>query len=124
MYPDVPQAVPDTVVPESIVRQTSLTSVCVFGQAEFVGNVEKKTVDMLMRVVVFVFLTEGHPIIAADHGDIPGEPQEFQGMPYRVMKPLDFDSENVYPVIVSLHGTGGKGANHDRQLKDGSRQLP
>ena len=50
-------------------------------------------------------------------------PQVFQGMPVRVMKPLKFDERNKYPVIVSLHGAGGKGTNNGKQLKDWNRQL-
>lgn len=49
------------------------------------------------------------------------EPQEFEGMPCRVMKPLEFDAKQSYPVIVSLHGAGGKGTGNDKQLKDWRR---
>ncbi len=55
--------------------------------------------------------------------DAPYEPQVVDGMPCRVMKPLGFDSTKGYPVIVSLHGAGGKGTNNDKQLKDWNRQL-
>ena len=51
------------------------------------------------------------------------EPQVFEGMPCRLMKPLGFDAKNSYPVIVSLHGAGGRGTNNDKQLKDWNRQL-
>jgi predicted peptidase len=51
------------------------------------------------------------------------EPQLFEGMPCRVMKPLGFDAKQSYPVIVSLHGAGGKGTGNDKQLKDWNRQL-
>lgn len=51
------------------------------------------------------------------------EPQVFEGMPVRVMKPLNFDESEKYPVIVSLHGAGGRGTNNDKQLKDWNRQL-
>ncbi|MDV6031504.1 MAG: prolyl oligopeptidase family serine peptidase [Phycisphaera sp. RhM] len=51
------------------------------------------------------------------------EPRVFDGMPVRVMKPLGFDSNKNYPVIVSLHGAGGKGTNNQKQLKDWNRQL-
>jgi predicted peptidase len=50
-------------------------------------------------------------------------PQVFEGMPVRVMKPLGFDLEKSYPLIVSLHGAGGKGTKNDKQLKDWNRQL-
>ena len=51
------------------------------------------------------------------------EPQVFEGMPCRVMKPLGFDAKQSCPVIVSLHGAGGKGTGKDKQLKDWNRQL-
>lgn len=51
------------------------------------------------------------------------EPQTFNEMPVRVMKPLGFDATQQYPVIVSLHGAGGKGSNNQKQLKDRNRQL-
>ncbi|MAH13902.1 MAG: alpha/beta hydrolase, partial [Verrucomicrobia bacterium] len=39
------------------------------------------------------------------------------------MKPIKFDSAKKYPVILSLHGAGGKGTNNRKQLKDWNRQL-
>ena len=51
------------------------------------------------------------------------EPQTFHGLPVRVMKPIDFDPSKSYPVILSLHGAGGKGTNNDKQLKDWNKQL-
>ena len=39
------------------------------------------------------------------------------------MKPFGFDASKKYPVIVSLHGAGGKGANNSKQLKDWNEQL-
>ena len=44
-------------------------------------------------------------------------------IPCRVMKPIKFDSAKKYPVILSLHGAGGKGTNNRKQLKDWNRQL-
>ena len=38
--------------------------------------------------------------------------REFQGMPYRLMKPVDFAPETSYPLVVSLHGAAGRG-NHN-----------
>ena len=45
------------------------------------------------------------------------------GIPCRVMKPIKFDITKKYPVILSLHGAGGKGTNNRKQLKDWNRQL-
>ena len=44
-------------------------------------------------------------------------------MPYRLLKPLGFDSSKHYPVIVSLHGAGGRGKDNRKQLKDWNKLL-
>ncbi len=51
------------------------------------------------------------------------EAHNFQGMPYRLMRPYNFDSHQKYPVIISLHGAGGKGTDNRKQLKIWNRQL-
>ena len=63
------------------------------------------------------------PLFAAERWIDLYEPQVFDGMPCRVMKPLGFESTKKYPLIVSLHGAGGKGTNNRKQLKDWNRQL-
>ncbi|MBT8046096.1 MAG: dienelactone hydrolase family protein [Pontiella sp.] len=45
------------------------------------------------------------------------EANSFEEMPYRLLKPLGFDAAQSYPVIVSLHGAGGKGADNIKQLR-------
>ena len=44
-------------------------------------------------------------------------------IPYRLMKPANFNPEKKYPVILSLHGAGGRGTNNKKQLKDWNKQL-
>jgi predicted peptidase len=61
--------------------------------------------------------------MAADRWYDLYEPQVFDSMPCRVMKPQGFEEERKYPVIVSLHGAGGKGTKNDKQLKDWNKQL-
>ena len=39
------------------------------------------------------------------------EPHIYNEMPYRLMTPLHFDSNKRFPVIVSLHGGGGRGTD-------------
>ena len=39
------------------------------------------------------------------------EPSEYKGMPYRLMKPANFDPAKTYPLILSRHGAGGKGTD-------------
>lgn len=51
------------------------------------------------------------------------KPYPSERMPCRVMMPLEFDAKQRYPVIVSLHGGGGRGTGNDKQLKDWNRQL-
>ncbi len=51
------------------------------------------------------------------------EPQANGKLPYRLMKPLRFDPERRYPVIVSLHGGGGTGTDNRKQLRDWNKLL-
>jgi len=51
------------------------------------------------------------------------EPHASQKMPCRLMKPIDFEAGRSYPVIVSLHGGGGKGTDNRKQLKGWNRLL-
>ncbi|MDD7986585.1 prolyl oligopeptidase family serine peptidase [Lentisphaera marina] len=46
------------------------------------------------------------------------EPGKYDYMPYRLMKPIDYDSSKSYPLILSLHGAGGRGTNNIKNLKD------
>lgn len=78
---------------------------------------------MMINQTFMLFLVVGLTANAADPWDSVYEPQVFEGLPFRVMKPFGFDAKKNYPVIVSLHGAGGKGTNNDKQLKDWNRQL-
>ena len=51
------------------------------------------------------------------------EPHVDDATPYRLMKPMGFDSNIRYPVIVSLHGGGGRGADNRKQLRDWNKLL-
>ncbi len=51
------------------------------------------------------------------------EPHVDGEMSYRLMKPMGFDSSKRYPVIVSLHGGGGRGADNRKQLRDWNKIL-
>lgn len=51
------------------------------------------------------------------------EPHMYNDMPYRLMKPLNFDSKKKYPLIVSLHGGGGRGSDNLRQLRNWNELL-
>ena len=51
------------------------------------------------------------------------EPQADGELPYRLMRPVAFDAGKLYPVIVSLHGGGGRGADNRKQLRVWNRLL-
>ena len=51
------------------------------------------------------------------------EPHADDEMPYRLMRPIGFDPDKRYPVIVSLHGGGGRGADNRKQLRGWNRLL-
>lgn len=51
------------------------------------------------------------------------KPFKFEGMPLRVMAPVQLEEGKKYPLILSLHGAGGKGNNNSKQLKDWNKQL-
>lgn len=44
-------------------------------------------------------------------------------MPYRLMRPVDFQAGKKYPVIISLHGAGQRGNDNSKQLKAWPQQL-
>ena len=47
------------------------------------------------------------------------EARTFNGMPYRLMKPIDLadNLEKTYPLILSLHGAGGRGNDNKKNLR-------
>ncbi|MFP6764534.1 MAG: hypothetical protein VB858_12980, partial [Planctomycetaceae bacterium] len=63
----------------------------------------------MTRLFFAGLLLTGHAASAAERWDAVYAPHVFKGLPYRLMKPADFDSNQRYPVIISLHGAGGKG---------------
>lgn len=45
------------------------------------------------------------------------EEDSLGGTKYRIMKPIDHDANRSYPLILSLHGAGGRGNNNYSQLR-------
>ncbi len=43
---------------------------------------------------------------------------EFQGIPYRLLAPENYDSSKKYPLILSLHGAGGVGDDNLSSMRD------
>lgn len=77
----------------------------------------------MMRTIAVGLLLAGCALGAPGSLNTLYVPQVFEGMPCRVMKPINFDAAKTYPVILSLHGGGGKGKDNMKQLKDWNRQL-
>ena len=69
-----------------------------------------------------VLLTPAANAVASDWRDLY-EPLDSKEIPCRVMKPIRMDAGQKYPVIVSLHGAGGKGTDNRKQLKVWNKQL-
>jgi len=44
------------------------------------------------------------------------KPGEFKGVQYRLMKPIDFDPSQTYPLILSLHGGSGRGTHNIKNI--------
>ena len=42
----------------------------------------------------------------------------YKTMPYRLLKPINFNSNGKFPIIISLHGAGGRGSDNVKQIKD------
>lgn len=39
-------------------------------------------------------------------------------LPYRLLKPLDYDASKKYPLVIFLHGSGERGTDNEAQLKN------
>jgi len=44
-------------------------------------------------------------------------------LPYRLLKPIDFDPQQKYPLVLFLHGAGERGDDNAKQLVHGGRNL-
>jgi len=46
------------------------------------------------------------------------EKANFEGLPYRLVKAFEYDPQQQYPLILCLHGMGGRGSDNIAQLKN------
>ena len=46
------------------------------------------------------------------------EAHQIGDLPYRLSRPIHFDKTKKYPVILSLHGAGGRGTDNRKQIVD------
>jgi poly(3-hydroxybutyrate) depolymerase len=44
-------------------------------------------------------------------------------LPYRLLKPLEYDPEQKYPLVLFLHGAGERGDDNEKQLFHGGRNF-
>ena len=56
------------------------------------------------------------------------EPREYAGdggkvLKYRLLKPLEFDPQEKYPLVIFLHGAGERGDDNAAQLKHGMKDF-
>lgn len=56
------------------------------------------------------------------------EPREFQGegdkvLKYRLLKPLGYNPNKIYPLVIFLHGAGERGDDNSVQLKHGMAEF-
>ena len=47
----------------------------------------------------------------------------FEGAPYRLFVPSDYTARKRYPLVVFLHGGGGRGNDNQAHLRDGNGML-
>lgn len=83
----------------------------------------------LFGLSVLFVSTQTQSVAQESKGSRPQEwvdlyvPHADEEMPYRLMEPMGFEAIKRYPVIVSLHGGGGRGNDNRKQLKVWNEQL-
>jgi len=76
-----------------------------------------------ISIVLFIFFTSY--FAQAQNNELL---QAFEGMsytsesggilPYRLLKPLEYDASKKYPLVIFLHGSGERGSDNEAQLKN------
>ena len=79
---------------------------------------------MIARPIIVMFLAflNYSMAVAADNTDRYEGRQHKQGdfvLPYRLLKPKDYDPKQKYPVVLFLHGGGERGTDNQKQLIHG-----
>src|SRR5262245_48666976 len=61
---------------------------------------------------------------AQAQGDLPLDKRTYTDakgkvLPYRLLKPADYDAKQKYPLVLFLHGAGERGDDNEKQLVHG-----
>jgi predicted peptidase len=81
-----------------------------------------------MRLLA-LFIVGGLPLTvpvsaqSLDPNDLRLLQRSFNGRPYRLWVPEDYDRGRSYPLVLFLHGGAGRGAENERHLLDGNGML-
>lgn len=79
-----------------------------------------------MRILLLLLATTTIPSIVANAG-MPDSAKRFEAhvfetasgesIPYRLLKPQDYDSDRLYPLVLFFHGYGESGSDNKQQLR-------
>ncbi len=64
-----------------------------------------------LRYMMLILLISLSNQVAVNAG-VPGEAKNYDGMPYRLFIPENYDAEQDYPLVLCFHGAGGRGDNN------------
>src|SRR5258708_4910314 len=71
---------------------------------------------LLLPLVFVAFL---RPLLAEDYEVRTFTAADGRTLPYRLLKPQDYDAAKKYPLVLLLHGSGERGTDNEAQLKHG-----
>lgn len=84
----------------------------------------------MLSFIALFSLFAGLPILIHSQSAQPQDPfvklyeeNQFEGMPYRLMRPNDSAKQTKFPLVLSLHGGGGRGTDNIRNLAPESEIL-
>ena len=81
----------------------------------------KKSILLSLAFLAIMYHTSGQDVeewVVELH-----EAHVINEMPYRLMKPINYRPGESYPVILSLHGGGGRGTDNLKQLRNWNQVL-
>jgi predicted peptidase len=79
-----------------------------------------------MRLVFLIILSLVPVTLQTNSANIDGfQPRVFknthgESMPYRLFLPANYDARKKYPIVLWLHGGGGRGTDNLKQISGGN----